>query len=166
MGHRYTVLFLCTGNSARSLLAESLLAGHGGERFAAFSAGSHPTGVPHPSALEVLERRGHATAHLRSKSWDGFGQPGAPILDFVFTVCDRARDESCPHWPGAPFPVHWGLADPASVEGDRAQQRVAFERTYDELEMRIRRFVALDIEGLDREALQRRLDALGNAVSV
>ncbi|MDE0884823.1 MAG: arsenate reductase ArsC [Myxococcota bacterium] len=161
----YFVLFLCTGNSARSLLAECLLAKYGGERFGAFSAGSHPLGAPHPNALEILTRKGHSTDHLQSKSWDNFTQSGAPTFDFVFTVCDRARDESCPVWPGAPFRVHWGLADPVAWDGDEARIRAAFERTYQELEARIRRFVALDFENLEREALKRTLDELGRSGS-
>ena len=158
---RYFVLFLCTGNSARSLLAECLLAKHGGGRFGAFSAGSRPSGAPHPHALELLTRKGHPTDQLESKSWDKFAQSGAPTFDFVFTVCDGARDESCPVWLGAPCRVHWGLADPVAWDGDEAQCRLAFERTDEELESRICRFVALDFEKLEPEALKRSLEELG-----
>jgi arsenate reductase len=136
------VLFLCTGNSARSIIAESLLnkAGHG--RFAAFSAGSHPTGAIHPIALELLKQLNCPTESLRSKSWDLFAASGAPSLDFVITVCDNAAGEVCPIWPGQPITAHWSIADPAAVAGSEAQKRAAFRATVQELDSRISSFVA------------------------
>ncbi len=157
----YHALFLCTGNSARSLLAEAILARRGAGRFRAHSAGSHPKGAVHPLALELLRARGYDTTELASKSWDEFAKPGAPPLDFVFTVCDAAAGEVCPVWPGQPMTAHWGIADPAAYEGPADEQRRHFERAYLELERRIGLFVALPVESLDRLSLQARLDAIG-----
>ncbi len=157
----YHVLFLCTGNSARSLLAEALLNAIGQGRFKAYSAGSHPKGAVHPLALDFLVQRGLPIAGLRSKNWDEFAQPGAPSLDVVLTVCDNAAGEACPIWPGRPMTAHWGIPDPAAVEGTEDDQRQAFCTAYNQLECRISRLMALPLEGLDRAALQQRLRAIG-----
>ena len=157
----YNVLFLCTGNSARSILGEALINHWGKGRFRGFSAGSHPKGQVHPLALEVLRRHHLPTEGLRSKSWDEFAMPDAPPLHFVFTVCDNAAKEICPLWPGQPMTAHWGLEDPAAVEGPDDQRRRAFARTFRELDARIKNFTSLRIEKLDRMALQHELDALG-----
>lgn len=156
---RYRVLFLCTGNSARSIMAEAILNHLGGDRFAAFSAGSHPTGTVNPFALELLRSKGLAVEKARSKSWDGFAD--GPALDFVFTVCDNAAAEVCPAWPGQPMSAHWGTPDPAAVSGDDETKRRAFRQAYSELEARIRLFLSLPIERLDRLSLRRRLDEIG-----
>ena len=158
---RYNVLFLCTGNSARSIMAECLLERIGRPRFRAFSAGSHPAGAVNPYALELLERRNHRTDHLRSKDWDEFAAPGAPVMDFVFTVCDRAAGEVCPVWPGQPISAHWGFPDPAAVEGKEAEIRAAFANAYREIATRIEIFTSLPLESLDRLALKRKLDEIG-----
>ncbi len=158
---RYEVLFLCTGNSARSIFAEAALNRMGASRFRAHSAGSHPKGAVHPLALELLRARHYETAGLRSKSWDEFARPGAPELDFVFTVCDAAAQETCPVWPGQPISAHWGVEDPAAFEGPEDEQRRVFLRVYLELERRLDLFTNLRIEALDRLALQARLDAIG-----
>ena len=157
----YNVLFLCTGNSARSIMAECLLERIGATRFRAFSAGSFPAGAVNPHALEILERHSHRTDHLRSKSWDEFAVPGAPEMDFVFTVCDQAAGEVCPVWPGRPVSAHWGFADPAGVEGKEAVIRAAFANAYREIATRIEIFASLPFESLDRLALERRLDEIG-----
>ena len=157
----YNVLFLCTGNSARSIMAECLLERIGATRFRAFSAGSFPAGAVNPHALEILGRRNHRTDHLRSKSWGEFAAPGAPEMDFVFTVCDRAAGEVCPVWPGQPVSAHWGFADPAEVEGKEAVIRAAFANTYREIATRIEVFTSLPLETLDRLALERKLDEIG-----
>ncbi len=157
----FNVLFLCTGNSARSVLAEALLNQMGEGRFRAFSAGSFPKGEVHPVALSVLHTLGLPAAGLRSKSWDEFAAPGAPKLDFIFTVCDNAAGETCPIWPGHPMTAHWGLPDPAAVGGSDAEQHVAFLDTVRMLRNRIALFLALPIEEIDRLALQRRLSAIG-----
>ena len=157
----YNVLFLCTGNSARSIMAECLLERIGGARFRAFSAGSIPAGAVNPYALELLERRNHRTRHLRSKDWNEFAAPGAPVMDFVFTVCDRAAGEVCPVWPGQPITAHWGFSDPAAVEGKEAVVRAAFADTYREIATRIEIFTSLPLESLDRLALKRKLDEIG-----
>jgi arsenate reductase len=150
---------VCTGNSARSILAEALLNQLGQGRFRAFSAGSHPKGAVHPEALAQLRRAGLPAEGFRSKSWDEFAAPEAPPMDIVITVCDRAAGESCPFWPGAPIRGHWGVDDPARVEGP--QQPAAFERAYRELEERVRQLVALPIEGLDAAALSERVRQIG-----
>ena len=160
---RYNVLFLCTGNSARSIMAECLLERIAGVRFRAFSAGSHPVGAVNPYALELLERRNHRTDHLRSKDWNEFTAPGAPVTDFVFTVCGRAAGEVCPVWPGQPIGAHWGFPDPASVKGKEAEIRAAFANTYREIATRIEIFTSLPLASLDRLALKRKLDEIGSA---
>lgn len=160
-GKTYNVLFLCTGNTSRSILAEALLNAMGGGRFRAFSAGSHPKGEVNPFALELLERNRLPVADLRSKSWDEFAVAGAPALDFVITVCDQAAGEACPIWPDQPMTAHWGVEDPAAVEGDDARKRRAFLRAYSELQRRLSIFVSLPIDKLDRLTLQKRLDAIG-----
>jgi arsenate reductase len=159
----YRVLFLCTGNSARSILAEVILNRLGAGRFRAFSAGSHPKGVVHPLALAVLEEHGEDTRGLRSKGWDELARAGAPALDFVFTVCDDAAGEVCPVWPGQPITAHWGVEDPAAFEGTAAQQRWVFRRVYQVLERRIDLFTSLGFESLDRLALRTRLAEIGKA---
>jgi len=158
---QFNVLFLCTGNSARSIIAECLLERIGSNRFRAFSAGSFPAGAVNPYALEILERRNHRTDHLRSKSWDEFAVPGAPVMDFVFTVCDRAAGEVCPIWPGQPMSAHWGFPDPAAVEGPEAVIRAAFADVYRVIATRIEIFASLPFESLDRLTLKRRLDEIG-----
>ena len=159
----YQVLFLCTGNSARSILAESLLEYWGRGRFVAHSAGSHPRGAVHPIALELLLHMKLRTQGLRSKSWDEFAAPGAEPLDFVFTVCDRAAGESCPLWPGQPMTAHWGVEDPAAVQGSETEQWLAFRLAFRSLENRIKIFTSLPIASLDRLKLQESLDAIGRA---
>jgi arsenate reductase len=157
----YEVLFLCTGNSARSILAEAILARAGAGRFRAHSAGSHPKGQVHPMALELLRQRGFDVAGLRSKGWEEFAGPGAPALDFVFTVCDDAAGEACPVWPGQPMTAHWGVVDPAAFRGSEEGQRRLFRRVFLELERRIDLFLRLPIARLDRLALKARLDEIG-----
>jgi arsenate reductase (thioredoxin) len=160
-GGIYNVLFLCTGNSARSILAEALIDHWGKGRFKGYSAGSFPKGAVHPLALDVLERLRLPTRGLLSKSWDEFARPGAPVMDFVFTVCDQAAGELCPVWPGNPVTAHWGVPDPAALQGRDAEQRRAFREAYVVLENRIKLFVALPIEKLDRLAIQRSVDEIG-----
>jgi arsenate reductase (thioredoxin) len=157
----YSVLFLCTGNSARSILAESLLTHWGRGRFRGFSAGSFPKSTVHLLALELLGRLELPRAGLRSKSWDEFAAPGAPAMDFVFTVCDQAAGEICPIWPGNPITAHWGVPDPASVTGSDSERRQAFRDTLMALERRIKLFVSLPLAKLDRLALQRQVAAIG-----
>ena len=147
----YNVLFLCTGNSARSILAEVLIEHWSKGRFKGHSAGSFPKGAVHPTALELLEKLHLPIRGLRSKSWNEFARPGAPLMDFVFTVCDQAAGEVCPVWPGNPVTAHWGVSDPAAVQGTEAEQRRAFREVYVVLENRIKLFVALPIEKLDRK---------------
>lgn len=159
----YEVLFLCTGNSARSILAEAILDRLGAGRFHAHSAGSQPKGEVHPMALEVLRERGCETAGLRSKSWDEFAAPGAPLLDFVFTVCDGAAGETCPVWPGQPMTAHWGVEDPAAFVGSEDEQRWLFRRSYKELERRIELFTSLPVASIDRMGLQARLEEIGKS---
>ena len=159
---RYSALFLCTGNSARSILAEAILERVGQGRFHAFSAGSQPKGQVHPVALEVLRERGHDTSNHRSKNWDEFALATAPEIDFIFTVCDNAAGESCPVWPGQPITAHWGVDDPAAFDGPRAEQRRVFVRAYEELEQRIEAFTQLSFDTLDRLSLQARLDEIGH----
>jgi arsenate reductase len=157
----YNTLFLCTGNSARSIMAEVLLRRWGQGRFQSFSAGSHPRGKVHPLTLEVLERMHHSVEGLRSKDWQEFARPGSPSLDFVFTVCDQAAGEICPAWPGQPMTAHWGVEDPVAFEGPVEKQRQAFKRTYLELDARIKIFSSLRIEKLDHLSLQKSLDDIG-----
>lgn len=159
----YTVLFLCTGNSARSIMAEALLNHWGEGRFRAFSAGSRPRGEVHPLTLEVLEAGHLPVAGARSKSWDEFSAAGAPKLDFVFTVCGNAAKESCPFWPGQPLTAHWGVDDPAAAAGSREERLRAFRRALRELDARIKLFTSLPIASLDRLALQERLREIGRA---
>ena len=160
--HPYNVLFLCTGNSARSIMAEALLNHWGQGRFRAFSAGSHPKGQVHPLALEMLQRMHLPTAGFRSKSWDEFATPDAPPLDFVFTVCDNAAQEVCPIWPGQPMTAHWGISDPAAVEGTDEAKLRAFRTAYRELDARIKIFASLRFDQLDQMSLQRQLDEIGD----
>ena len=157
------VLFLCTGNSARSILAEAYLNAAGRGRFIAYSAGSHPTGKVNPFALELIEKNRFPGAGLRSKSWDQFSKPGAPKLDFVFTVCDNAAGEVCPLWPGQPISAHWGIADPAAVGGSEHDKRRAFLRAFTELSTRINLFLSLPLDKPDRLVLQKKLDDIGRA---
>jgi protein-tyrosine-phosphatase len=159
----YRTLFLCTGNSARSLMAESILNREGLGWFEAHSAGSHPTGRVHPMALELLERYNYPTARLRSKSWDEFATPDAPPLHFVFTVCDRAAGEVCPIWPGQPMIAHWGVEDPAAFVGPDDKRFQFFRAIYFQLERRIQIFINLPMASLDRLSLQRRLDEIGRS---
>jgi arsenate reductase len=160
---RFNVLFLCTGNSARSILAEAILNRIGGDTFRAYSAGSHPKGAVNPAALRLLESLGYPTTGLRSKPWDEFSGPGAPPLDFVFTVCDDAAGEVCPIWPGQPMTAHWGLPDPAAVQGSETQIALAFADAYRVLNNRIGLFASLPIASLTRLSLQRRLDDIGQS---
>ena len=160
MSRIYNVLFLCTGNSARSILAE-VVANHLGKgRFQAYSAGSFPKGAVHPDAIALLQSVDLPTDGLRSKSWDEFARPGAPVMDFVFTVCDQAAGEVCPIWPGNPITAHWGVADPAAVE-ESHRRRQAFRTALRELENRIRLFANLRLDALDRLAVKRELDDIG-----
>ena len=159
----YNVLFLCTGNSARSILAEGYLNSVGRGRFMAYSAGSRPGGKVNPFALELLAKHRIGTTDFQSKSWDEFARPGAPEIDMIFTVCDNAAGETCPVWPGKPVTAHWGIADPAAVTGSDDDKRKAFQRAFSELSARINFLIALPIEKLDRNALKRRLDEIGQA---
>ena len=157
----YNVLFLCTGNSARSILGEAIMNRSGAGRFKAFSAGSHPTGTVNLNAVALLKSLNHPTESLRSKNWDEFAEEGAPKLDFVFTVCDQAAGEMCPIWPGQPMSAHWGLPDPAAVTGTQAEIAAAFAETYRMLNNRIEIFANLPLESLDALSLQARLDEIG-----
>jgi len=157
----YNVLFLCTGNSARSILAEAILNRDGKGRFRAFSAGSQPKGEVNPYAMTLLRKSGYDTSAMRSKSWSEFAQPGAPKLDFVFTVCDNAAGEACPFWPGQPMTAHWGIPDPAAATGTEAEIGVAFNDAYQMLTRRIELFLALPIDKLDRMVLGARLKEIG-----
>lgn len=157
---RYNVLFLCTGNSARSILAEAVLNGIGG-RFQAFSAGSQPKGQVHPLALKVLRREGYGIEGLRSKSWTEFEQPGAPALDFVFTVCDNAAGEACPFWPGRPMTAHWGLEDPAAVAGADFEKEAAFAAALRFVRNRIEAFTSLPLDSIDGPSLGAKLREIG-----
>ena len=158
------VLFLCTGNSARSILAESILNREGQGRFKAYSAGSMPTGKVHPYALDLLRNNNHPVDELRSKSWDEFAKPDAPVFDFVFTVCDNAASEVCPVWPGQPMTAHWGVPDPAAAEGNEALRRLAFADTYRFMSNRISVFVNLPLASLDKLSLQKRLNEIGSSI--
>ena len=155
------VLFLCTGNSARSILAESLLNTMGHSRFKAYSAGSQPKDKPHPVAIGLLQRLGHPTDTLRSKSWDEFAKEGAPHLDIIITVCDNAAGEACPVWPGRPAAGHWGIADPAAVTGNGQEVRIAFLEAYAQMADRIGRFVAAPVEAMDDVELKQVLSDIG-----
>ncbi|WP_109486791.1 arsenate reductase ArsC [Occallatibacter savannae] len=161
MSDHYNVLFLCTGNSARSIMAEAILNHRGRGRFTAYSAGSHPTGQPRPEALRQLQLAGISIEGLRSKSWDEFAGPGAPHLDFIFTVCDNAAREHCPLWPGRAITAHWGIADPAAVKDSPEEIAWAFREAFEKLDARIERLGALRIEEFDDPALQRELAQIG-----
>jgi arsenate reductase (thioredoxin) len=161
MEDQYNVLFLCTGNSARSIMAEAILNHKGKPVFTAYSAGSHPLGTVHPEALKQLELAGISTAGLRSKSWDEFSRPGAPEMQFVFTVCDNAAKETCPVWPGHPMTAHWGVPDPAAVTGDSAEIERAFRQAFFILDWRISLFLALPLASIDRLALKKEVDRIG-----
>ena len=157
----YKVLFLCTGNSARSILAEAILNREGKGRFKAYSAGSNPAGKVHPYSLDLLALMDHPTENLRSKNWEEFSGPDAPKLDFVFTVCDNAAGETCPVWPGQPITAHWGIPDPAAVTGSEAEKRAAFTEAYRMMLNRISLFLALPLESIDKMSLQSRLRDIG-----
>ena len=164
MPRPYNLLFLCTGNSARSILAESLLTAHGGDQFRAYSAGSYPKGTVHPEALRLLLALDLPTEGLRSKSWEEFAGPDAPHMDFVLTVCDDAAGEVCPVWPGKPMTAHWGIPDPAAADGSDAEIAHAFNDAFRMLERRLKIFVALPMASLDAMAIRRELDAIGGSV--
>jgi arsenate reductase (thioredoxin) len=157
----YTVLFLCTGNSARSIMAEAILNRPGAGKFRAYSAGSQPKGQVHPETLRLMRSLGYDTSGFRSKSWDEFAAPGAPELDFVFTVCDNAAAEACPLWPGQPMTAHWGIPDPAAASGTPAEIALAFKDAYRMLRQRIGIFTALPLRALDRLTLQHKLKEIG-----
>lgn len=157
----YNVLFLCTGNSARSIMAEAVLNREGIGKFKAFSAGSHPRGAVHPYASELLARLNYDVSAFRSKSWDEFATPDAPVMDFVFTVCDQTAAEVCPLWPGQPMSAHWGLPDPVQAAGNEIEQRLAFSETYRMLRNRLSIFVSLPMGSLNSLALQKNLDDIG-----
>jgi arsenate reductase (thioredoxin) len=161
--HPYNVLFLCTGNSARSIMAEAILNKLGAGKFRAYSAGSHPKGRVHPETLLLLNSLSHDTSGLRSKSWDEFSAPGAPVFDFIFTVCDNAAGETCPFWPGQPMTAHWGVPDPAVATGNKAEIRLAFADAFRMLSNRISVFVSLPLRSLDKLTLQRQLDSIGKS---
>ena len=161
----FNVLFLCTGNSARSIMAEAYLNTAGRGRFTAYSAGSHPGGKVNPLALELLQKNRIAVSGLRSKSWDEFARPGAPALDFVFTVCDNAAGEVCPLWPGQPISAHWGVQDPADVKGPEELRRKAFLRAFSELSTRINLLLSLPLDKLDRLVLKKKLEEIGRVGS-
>lgn len=163
MAIHYNVLFLCTGNSARSIMAEGILNRKGGGAFTAYSAGSHPSGTPRQEALKQLELAGISTAGLRSKSWDEFASPDAPKMDFVFTVCDDAANEPCPFWPGQPMTAHWGIADPAAVQGTPEAIERAFNDAFVLLDRRIGLFLALPMATLDKLAMQREIEGIGRS---
>lgn len=161
MTKTYNVLILCTGNSARSILGEAVFNHEGGGKFMAYSAGSRPAGQPNPFAIDLLRREGIDTGFARSKSWDEFALPDAPKMDFVITVCDNAAAEECPYWPGAPVSAHWGLPDPAAVDGSDAEKALAFADTYRALTRRVQAFAALPIATLDALALKKELNQIG-----
>lgn len=163
-GKAYNVLFLCTGNSARSIIAEAILNRLGRGRFRAYSAGSYPKGEVHPFTLQLLKGLNYDTSSARSKSWDEFAAPNAPQMDFVFTVCDDAAGEACPAWPGQPMTAHWGVPDPAAAEGSEPERHFAFTETHRMLSNRLSIFISLPMTSLDRLALQRRLDEIGRNV--
>ena len=158
---RYNVLFLCTGNSARSIMAEAIMSYRGRPNFTAFSAGSHPSGFVRPEAIRQIEAARMSTANLRSKSWDEFSRPDSPPLNFVFTVCDKAASEVCPYWPGQPMTAHWGIPDPAAVQGTPEEIDQAFSKAFVTLDRRIGLFLCLPLTTLDTFALQREIDSIG-----
>ncbi|MDR7049187.1 arsenate reductase [Duganella sp. 3397] len=157
----YNVLFLCTGNSARSIMAEALVTTMGKGRFKGFSAGSHPGGAVNPFAIEQVANTGYPIIDLRSKSWDEFGTPDAPHMDFIFTVCDNAAGETCPYWPGHPMSAHWGFEDPAAVVGTDEEKRAAFQRIFRQITARMNIFVSLPLHMLEKNAIQREIQAIG-----
>lgn len=161
MQGRYNVLFLCTGNSARSIMAEAIMNKKGFPTFTAYSAGSHPKGAVHPAAIRQIEIARLSTAGLRSKDWNEFAKPGSPKLDFVFTVCDKAAKEVCPIWPGQPMTAHWGVPDPAAVEGSPEKIEKAFRDAFMMLDRRISLFLCLPIESLDKLAIKKEIDRIG-----
>ena len=161
MPDHYNVLFLCTGNSARSIMAEAIMNYRGKPRFHAYSAGSHPSGKVRPEALRELERANLPTRDARSKNWDEFAQPGAPEMNFVFTVCDNAANEVCPIWPGQPMTAHWGIADPAAVKGTPEEIERAFREAFVALDRRIGLFLSLPLQSLDRMAIQKEINRIG-----
>ncbi len=161
MQRLYNILVLCTGNSARSIMAEALFNTMGAGRFRAFSAGSHPTGRVNPFAIELVQELGYPVENLRSKSWDEFASPGAPQMDFVVTVCDNAAGEACPLWPGQPVTAHWGFPDPAAVVGTVEQKRVVFALTLRQIRTRVQLFLSLPLETLDRMAIETKMRAIG-----
>jgi arsenate reductase len=163
MATHYNVLFLCTGNSARSIMAEAILNHKSKDMFTAYSAGSHPSGTPRPEALQQIESAGMSTDGLRSKSWDEFAAPGAPHLDFVFTVCDNAANEACPYWPGQPMTAHWGIPDPAAVKGSPEEISRAFRDAFVVLDRRIGLFLSLPLPTLQQLAIQREIDRIGRS---
>ncbi len=161
----FNVLFLCRGNSARSILAEAILSRHGAGKFKAFSAGSQPAGQVHPYAVALLDHQNYPVSELRSKDWSEFAQPNAPKMDFVFTVCDQTANEVCPIWPGQPMTAHWGIPDPAAFDGTEVEKRAVFAQTMRYLTNRISLFVNLPVRSLDKLALQKRLDEIGRTLS-
>jgi arsenate reductase len=163
MPPHYNVLFLCTGNSARSIMAEAILNHKAAGRFTAYSAGSHPSGAPRPEALQQLASAGISTVGLRSKSWDEFAAPGAPHMDFVFTVCDNAANEVCPFWPGRPMTAHWGIPDPAAATGTSEQIARAFRDAFIILDRRIGLFLALPLNTLQKLAIQKKIEEIGRS---
>jgi arsenate reductase len=163
MQDHYNVLFLCTGNSARSIMAEAILNQRGKGRFTAYSAGSHPSGQPRPEAIKIIESAGISTTGLRSKSWDEFAAPGAPKLDFVFTVCDNAAREACPYWPGQPMTAHWGIPDPAAVTGSSEEIARAFRDAFVMLDRRIGLFLSLPLATLDQLTIKHEIDTIGRS---
>lgn len=163
MAEHYNVLFLCTGNSARSIMAEAILNHKGKARFTAFSAGSHPSGQPRPEALQQIETAGMSTSGLRSKSWNEFSGENAPKLDFVFTVCDNAANEVCPYWPGQPMTAHWGIPDPAAVKGTPEQIARAFRDAFMVLDRRIGLFLSLPLATLEQLAIKDKIDEIGRS---
>jgi arsenate reductase len=162
MDKRYNVLFLCTGNSARSIMAEAILGRKGRPNFHAYSAGSHPSGAVRPEALKQIQNAGIPALDFRSKSWDEFATPGAPRMDFVLTVCDNAANEVCPIWPGQPMTAHWGVPDPAAAQGTQEEIQRAFKEAFVALDRRISLFLSLPISTLDRLAIKKEIDRIGN----
>ena len=163
MSNHYNLLFLCTGNSARSIMAEAILNQKGKGMFTAYSAGSHPSGTPRPEALRQIESAGMPIDGLRSKSWDEFAAPGAPRMDFVFTVCDNAANEACPYWPGQPMTAHWGISDPAAVKGTPDEIARAFRDAFAVLDRRIGLFLSLPLSTLEQLALKKEIEKIGQS---